>query len=170
MKNDNKKITLKFDNISKSPDENIIIGDHSRIMFVLSPEKRKITIFAKPLYKEDFLNIQKRFINFGREKGIIVPGTESTGYIPGTFEFTYPESNKADSIKIMLKFIHMFLQQEKEIISKLEQAEQDFEERLLQPSDEESTELGEVPHEEKKGGQTSNPYMNYINAWFGWYI
>lgn len=163
------KTTIKFDSISKSPDENLIIGDHPRVIFILAAAKRKITFMAKADFKEEFFGVQKRFLEFAKSKGMIVLGTESTGYLPGMFEFTYPENTKTDSVKIMLKFLHMFIQKEKEIIARIDKNENDFEDRLLQPSDKDSTELGEIPHEERKGGQTNNPYMNYINAWFGWY-
>lgn len=166
----NDTLTLKFNSLSKSLDGNLIVGDHPRVLFVLSPSKRKLTIIAKEGYKEDFSSIQKRLLEFGKTKGFIVLGSESVGYLPGMFEFTYPDNDEKDSIKVMLKFIHMFIQKEKEIIARIEKHEKDFEQNMLQPSDEESTELGEVPHKEKQGGQAQNPYMNYITSWFGWFI
>lgn len=166
----NNKTTLKFDNLSKSLDGNLIIGDHPRALLVISPAKRKLTIIAKDGYKEDFVGVQKRFLALAREKGFVVLGSESTGYLPGMFELTYPENPEKDSVKVMLKFMHMFVQKEKEIIGRIEKHEKDFETNILQPSDEESTELGEIPHKRKQGGQAQNPYMNYITSWFGWFM
>lgn len=164
------KKSIKFSNLTKSPDGNLIIQDHPRVLFVISPQKRKVTIISKSEYKDEFASTQKRFLEFGKEKGIIVLGTESTGYLPGMFEFTYPENPEVDSVKIMLKFLHMFIQKEKEIIGRIEDYEDDVETDLLEPSDEDSTELGEIPHKRKQGGAANTPYMNYINSWFGWFI
>jgi hypothetical protein len=167
-----KKVSIiKFNKMSKTLDGNIMIADHEDIYFIVSPEKRKITILSKKDLSDRFFSIQNRFLDFAKEKGLIVLGTESTGYLPGMFEFLYPESeDKNETISVILKQISKFLAKEKEIYDKLHKMENDMEKRLLTPDEDNSTELGEIPHEDKKGGMITNPYMNYINAWFGWYI
>lgn len=170
MQNKNKVTKLNFKKISKSLDGNIIIADHQDIYFIISPEKRKITLFTKRDLGDKFFSTQRRFLEFAIKKGMIVLGSESTGYLPGTFEFLYPESEKNKSLIVMLKLISKFLSEENEHYKKVNEMEQAIEKRLLEPDDEHSTELGEIPHEDKKGGMVTNPYMNYINSWFGWYI
>lgn len=165
-----KAVTIKFSQISKTLDGNLLIGDHEQVYFVLSPEKRKITLISKQDLKDDFFMVQKRFLEFAFKYGMIVMGSESSGYLPGMFEFSYPESEKHDSVKVMLRLISMFITKEKEIYNRINAHEEEMEKLLLDPDDENSTELGEVPHEEKKGVKTNNPYSNYMNSWFGWYI
>ena len=59
--------------------------------------------------------------------------------------------------------------EELEMYAKLDKHKQDLEDRLLQPDDEHSTELGEIPHKRHKGIDI-NPYRNYVNSVFGWYL
>jgi len=166
----NKTVTIKFKQLSKTLDGNLLIGDHEQIYFVISPEKRKITLISKQDLKDEFFSVQRRFLEFAFKYGMIVMGSESTGYLPGMFEFSYPESDKYDSVKVMLRLISMFLVKEKDIYDKLNKHEKEMEKLLLDPTDEKSTELGEVSHEEKKGVKLNNPYLSYMTSWFGWYV
>lgn len=161
---------LTFKSISKTLDGNILVSDHPRIMFVVSPSKRKLTMLLKHNIKDEFYPIQKRFLEFAISKGIVVLGTEHTGYLPNMFEFTYPENKDIDSVKVILFFIHSFIQTEMDMYSTLEKLKNELETRLLQPDEEHSTELGEIPHEREKGAKGTNPYMNYVNSYFGWYL
>lgn len=166
----NKSVTIKFAQLSKTLDGNLLIGDHEQVYFILSPEKRKITLISKQDLKDDFFMVQKRFLEFATKYGMLVMGSESTGYLPGMFEFSYPESDKYDSVKVMLRLISMFLIREKEIYDRINAHEKEMEKLLLDPDDENSTELGEVPQEEKKGVKLNNPFVNYMTSWFGWYV
>ena len=165
-----KTVTIKFRQLSKTLDGNLLIGDHEQVYFVLSPEKRKITLISKQDLKDDFFMVQKRFLEFATKYGMIVMGSESTGYLPGMFELSYPESDKHDSVKVMLRLLSMFITQEKAVYDKINAHEQEMEKRLLDPDDDDSTELGEVPHEDKKGVKLNNPYLSYMTSWFGWYV
>ena len=165
MDNQKTKIKLK---VAKTLDGNIVVYDHPKVIFIISPAKRKVTMIAKENVNDDLFPVQKRFMDFAIPKGIVVLGTESTGYLPNMFEFIYPEDQKRDTLKIMLKFFHEFILKEKEIYKRLDKYEQDLESRLLDPDEEHSTELGEIPHGEKKGSLRANPYLNYMNSWFGW--
>lgn len=166
----NKSVTIKFYQLSKTLDGNLLIGDHEQVYFILSPEKRKITLLSKQDMKEEFFMVQKRFLEFAAKYGMIVLGSESTGYLPGMFEFSYPESDKHDSVKVMLRLISMFLVKEKEVYDRINAHEKEMEKLLLDPDDDNSTELGEVPQEELKGVKINNPYVNYMTSWFGWYV
>lgn len=166
----NKSVTIKFSQLSKTLDGNLLIGDHEQVYFILSPEKRKITLLSKQDMKEEFFMVQKRFLEFAAKYGMIVMGSESTGYLPGMFEFSYPESDKYDSVKVMLRLISMFLVKEKEVYDRINAHEKEMEKLLLDPDDDNSTELGEVPQEELKGVKINNPYVNYMTSWFGWYV
>lgn len=166
----NKPITIKFSQLSKTLDGNLIIADHEQVYFILSPEKRKITLMSKQDLKDDFFTVQRRFLEFAAKYGMLVMGSESTGYLPGMFEFSYPESDKYDSVKVMLRLISMFLVKEREIYDRINAHEKEMEKLLLDPDDSKSTELGEVPQEETKGVKINNPYVNYMTSWFGWYV
>jgi hypothetical protein len=159
-----KKNTIKL-RIAKSLDGNLIIHDHPKILFVMAPSKRKLTLIAKENVKDDLHPTQKRFVSFAMENGFIIPGSESNGYLPNMFELTYPEDPKKDTIKIILKFIHQFILKDKEIYDRINKHKDSIQDRLINPDEEHSTELGEVGHSATKG---SSKYMPYVNAWFGW--
>lgn len=169
MNDEQKKTKIKL-KMAKSLDGNLIVYDHPRVLFVISAGKRKITMIAKENIKDDLFPVQKRFMHFAMPLGIVILGSESIGYLPNMFEFTYPEDPKRDTLKILLKFIHQFILKEKEIYKKIDGYREETEKRLLSPDEEHSTELGEIPHAEKKGYMDRNPYANYANNWFSWWI
>ena len=65
-----------------------------------------------------------------------------------------------DTIQALLLATYNFLKDEKELFSAVEEFEEEYEDRLLDPEAEDSTELGEVPQAAKKGSIDPNslPY------------
>lgn len=160
-----KKITL---NVVKTLEGNIVVRDHEDIDIIIVPVAKKIILLPKSTMHEDIYPIQKRFFNKMRENGVIMIGSESTGFIHNSFEAIYIDSQTINAIAVILLFVDQFIQEEKEIYSKMNEREEEIEKQLLSPSDEKSTEWGEIPDKELDGSQIKDPYRWYVQSWFGW--
>ena len=105
---------------------------------------------------------QNRLFEFLAKKGLISYGSIQGGNVFGSLEATLLESvdEKIDPFHVALFLIENFMKKERPYFA--DDFEEEEEEYLLNPSEEDSTELGEVPHEEKKGslvpGWVRGPY------------
>jgi hypothetical protein len=153
------KADLKFKlNIRKTLDGNFIIFDHPDVDVVVMPEKRKILVLTN-----DSLNtssktydIQNQIMKFLMKKGIVIPESIHSGNVYGSMEATYPElKNGADGLTAtdyVLKTLSAWVEQEKEEWMYEKELKEKEIDRLTDPPADETTNLGKVPHEEKKGG------------------
>ena len=134
-------------------DNNIMIMDHEEIDIIVYPEKKKILALAKDELDDKVYETQDRFFKFLAKKGVVDAASIHSGNVYGSLEAGMLES-KIDGVsntQMVLLTVENFLDIEKPyyMVSKAyRKAEQD---RLLQPDPEETTELGEVPHEETQG-------------------
>ena len=86
----------------------------------------------------------------------------------GSLLAEYPENKEIKNLsEVVLYNIALFMIEELEYMENMKKLEIEREEELLDPSDRDSTELGEVPQEAEKGalrpGWIRGPYgMNYM--------
>tara|TARA_R100000664_G_C2710012_1_gene107176 strand:+ start:107 stop:646 length:540 start_codon:yes stop_codon:yes gene_type:complete len=151
-------------NARKALDGNIMIFDHEDIDIVIMPEKNKIISFAKETLTDKVYDAQDRLYKFLRRKGVIDNASVQGGNIYGSLEANLLESvnEKISPIEVALYSIDKFIAEEKPYFYSELEREQDEADMLTSPDAENSTELGEVPHEEKKGslvpGWVRGPY------------
>jgi len=139
--------------IRRSLDGNYMIFDHPEIDIVILPEENKIISFSKDKASKEVYDAQNRLFNFLRKKGVINFETVQGGNIYNSLEAEIPVSKfeEVSSIQSVLFNIGKFLQEEQPYYSFLEAYFNEEEDTLLDPDAEHSTELGEIPQEEKKG-------------------
>ena len=114
-------------------------------------------------------NTQDRYFNFLEKRGITIPGTIRGGNVFGSLEVQYPPEN--DEVSVLDAVIYVtdkFVDGEKDYMLAIKQADEMEDDRILHPDDDESTELGEVPHEETKGGLRGS-YPGYYYGLAGIY-
>jgi len=153
------KVTIKL-NLRKALNGDYMIYDHPLYDIVIMPKKNKIVTFVKREAQLDPYISQDKFFDHLNIKGMIVGDTVQGGNIFGSLEATYPINDKVDTIQALLLVIYQFLQTEAPDIKSIVDYEEDLEDYLTAPDAEDSTELGEVPHAEKKGSidPSSRPY------------
>jgi len=152
--------------IRKTIDGRIFVMDHPDIDIAILSDQNKIITFPKDEMSDYVYGTQNLFFNFLSKKGIVLPETIQGGNIYGSLEAQIPESlNDVDPIRVVLLIISKFIEDEKEHFKFEEEYYKLQKKRYTDPSEEESTELGEVPHEERKGSirPGSRPY-NYGGA------
>ena len=134
-------------------DNNILILDHEEIDIIVYEDQQKVLALAKDDFNEQVYETQDRLFRFLYKKGVIDFSTVHSGNVYGSMQAKILESKAdgIDSTQMTLFSVQKFLEAERPyfMISKAyRKAEED---RLTDPDPEESTELGEVPHAEKKG-------------------
>ena len=141
-----------------------MIFDHEDIDIVVMSENNKILSFAKDDMSEKVYEAQERLFKFLRKRGIIELSSIQGGNIYGSMEANILESvnENVNSIEATLYVVSKFINEEKPYFSRRTEYEDNELDYLVDPDEEHSTELGEVPHEEKKGslmpGYIRGPY------------
>jgi hypothetical protein len=151
-------------NLRKTIDGNLLIFDHHDVDIAVMPKKRKIVAFPKDRKTDDIYHVQDRFFKFLADKGIISLDAISGGSIYGSLEAVYPESEEEgiNPLDVVLYAISKFIEKESEHLRLDKQFDDEFEKDLTEPDEDDSTELGEVPHAGQKGsirpGYIYSPY------------
>jgi hypothetical protein len=146
--------------VRKSLDGNLMIFDHKDIDIVIIPESKKVVTFPKNEYSQHVYPTQNKLFNYLRKEGVIEYDSIKGGNIFMSMEGVIVESEEVNAIDATLYSISKFMDDEKEIFAYEDDMEKEEEEYLTEPTDEDSTELGEVPEEPKKGSIMPgvNPY------------
>jgi hypothetical protein len=156
----------------KTLDGNILILDHPEIDIVLSPKNKKVLAIAKQQYGDHIYATQSRLFSHLSRKGVVDPSTVHGGNIYGSLEGIILEStepDKVDSIQMTLYSIVHFLLEEQPHYQAIKKYENDFEKELLEPDEEDSTKLGQVPHKKRKGTMTQYAGINTAYGLYGMY-
>ena len=152
----------------KTLDGNIIIFDHDDIDIILRPEQKKIVTFKKDDVNGDIAyGAANRMFKYLAKRGVVNLDAVQGGSTLDSFEVAIPESNLETPIKLILLSLAKWIQTERPYFEYGEDYEDMMRDRLVDPDGEESTELGEVPHDKSKGsivpGYYRSPYwMSYI--------
>jgi hypothetical protein len=138
-------------NARKTLDNNIVIYDHPLIDIVIIPSKNKVFTIPKDTPNSDTYPAQDRFFKFLDKKGVLVKGTIRSGAILNSLESFYPPSDKVDVMQVILLLTKRFLEKEMEFINIAKNYEENVEDMYVNPDEEDTTELGEVPQKPRKG-------------------
>ena len=151
--------------IRRTVDGNYIITDHPNLDIIVIPEGMKVVALAKESFGDQVYDTQNRLFGFLNQKGVIVYDSVQGGNIYSSMEAIIPESKipGVNSVQAIIFSIGKFLAEENPYFEQAQQYIEDEERRLLDPDEEDSTELGEVPHETTKGANRPGmtPYAMY---------
>tara|TARA_Y100000592_G_scaffold29786_1_gene47502 strand:+ start:1057 stop:1635 length:579 start_codon:yes stop_codon:yes gene_type:complete len=166
---DNNEVVSSFTlKAKKSFDGNIIIYDHADVDIVLMPEQKKIVTFKKDDVNGDIAyGAATRLFSELSRLGIIDRNTIQGGSTLDSYESTILDNELKSPIKLVLLAISKWIESERPYFEYGQDYEDLAADRMTDPSDEESTELGEVPQDKQKGsivpGYYRSPYwMSYI--------
>ena len=135
----------------KALNGDILIFDHKDIDIVVMTEKKKIVAFAKELMSEVVYGAESRLFEYLKKKGIIAYDSIQGGNVYGSLEASLLESKDLDPVKASLYEISEWMNDERPYFESVEAHDEMMDNAILDPNEEHSTELGEVPHEEEKG-------------------
>ena len=162
--NDPNKRIVEFNlMLRRALNGDLMIFDHSDIDIIVMPEKKKVVAFAKDLMTEAVYGAESRLLEHLKSKGIIAYDSIQGGSVYGSLEGLIHESDDIDPIKATLYEVSKWMDSERPYLKSKEVHDDMMDDHFTDPNDEESTELGEVPHEEEKGSVRHHgmfgPYM-----------
>lgn len=134
-----------------------MIFNHKDMNVVVKVKERKIVAYSKSNFSDIVYNTQNRFFNYLVEHGVVEPETIRGSNVFGSLLAEYPENKEIKNLsEVVLYNIALFMLEELDYMENMKKLEIEREEELLEPSDRDSTELGEVPQETTKGSM--QPY------------
>ena len=143
--------------IKKSLGGHLMIFNHKDINVVVKIKERKIVAYSKNSFSDVVYNTQNRFFNYLSEHGVVQPETIRGTNVFGSLLAEYPENKEIKNLSdVVLYNIAIFMLEENRYMETVKKVEMEREEDLLDPSDRDSTELGEVPQQTTKGSM--QPY------------
>jgi hypothetical protein len=152
--------------IKRSMNGDYYITDHADVDIIILKDKKKILVIAKDMMSELVYGAQDRLFKFMTRKGIIVPDSVQGGSIYGSMEGDLHSSEEFDVIKMAVINISKYIDEERPYFEFMEKFDEMETDRFTDPEEEESTELGEVPHGEQKG--VLRPGYNYGPYWLSY--
>ena len=136
-------------NVRKALNGDIMIFEHHDIDIMILVEKKKIVAFAKDEMSDAVYGAEKRLFDHLKKAGIVLYDSVEGGSVYGSLQGVLLESKEVDGIKMSLYEISKWIETERPFFDK--PYDDMVDDAMLNPSEEDSTELGEVPHEEEKG-------------------
>ena len=138
---------------------------------VVLTKKSKLVSFPKNRVKEGIYDTQMRLFDFMSKKGVTDRGSVQAGNVYNSIESALLEADEGvSSAQVAVLTISEFLKEEKPIYDRIKAYEEEMENEMVDPDDEDSTELGEVPHSERKGAITPDlyyrPYLTTYNYFY----
>ena len=152
-------ITLE---VRKTLGNQLVIFDHPDVDIVIYPESKKILALAKEITSEEVYDTQDRLFLLLRKEGLIEPESVKAGYVYGSMEAQMFLNEEYDMVQAALYGIDKFIKEERPYFEHLEEFERAVNDYITEPTDDDSTPLGEVPQEPGKGsirpGWIRGPY------------
>ena len=138
-------------NARKALNGDIMIFDHTDIDIIILTEKKKIVAFAKEIMSDVVYGAESRLFEYLRKKGVVAFDSIQGGNVYGSLEAKIHESKEFDSIKMTLMNVSKWMDSERPYFDTMRSHDEMMQDVILEPDQDHSTELGEVPHEEEKG-------------------
>lgn len=152
--------------INKTISGNIIINDSPDYEIMINPKNRKIITFPKGTFSDGNENDQLEFFNFLRRQSAIKHDSVQGGYVFGSYDALYPEGEEENSLNYLLYCISEFFKVKLPELQKKQDYLEKRKQFIYEPDDENSTDLGDVPHEERKGSIHHDLRQNYSYSYF----
>jgi hypothetical protein len=139
-------------NIRKTLDGNILIFDHADIDIIVMPEKNKVLAMCKEQMSDLVYGAQNRMFEYLRKKGVIDFSSIQGGSVYGSMQASMlvAEDNSNATQHVILN-ISKFIDEERPYFDFVQSYMDQEEDRLIDPDNLHSTDLGDVPHSSEKG-------------------
>ncbi len=153
-------------NLRRALNGDLMIFDHNDIDIIILKEKKKIVAFAKDMMSDVVYGAENRLFDHLRKQGVIAYDSIQGGNVYGSMEGLMLEmkgDKQPESVDFVLYQISEWMNSERPYFESNEAYDDMVGDHLLHPGEKNSTELGEVPHEEEKGGiRRQNLFAPYL--------
>ena len=153
-------------NMRRGLDDRLMIFDHDHIDIVYSAKDNKVVTFAKQDFSDIIYETQTRLFDFLVRKGLCAPESVQGGNVYSSLEATLlkPKDEAILLEPLLILNIEKWIDSERPALEMDKEYTERFNDMLTDPSDEDSTELGEVPQEEEKGTIPKYASRRYIGG------
>jgi hypothetical protein len=151
--------------VAKTLNDDVMIFDHADVYIVIQPKSQKVVAYAKDVMSDYVYGAQNRLFHYLAKRGLVSPESVQGGNVYDSIEAKYFPSDKYDVIKLLILNIYRFIEDERPYFEFIEDYEDMMVDRFTEPTDEDSTRLGEVPQASKKGTVAASPFT-YGNAYY----
>ena len=138
-----------------------MVMDHRDIDIVIDTEGKKIITFPKGSMSDEVYQTQNNYFAHLANQGIVERNSVHSGDVFASIQAKYPEpiDEGVSAAQIVLLSTYKFIEEEKPRFEQEEWLDNEMDDYYAHPTDEDSTQLGEVPEESKKGN--ISPYGSY---------
>ena len=152
----------------------VMIYDHPDMDIVVSPRENKVFALAKKDFSDHVYATQSRLFDFLSKKGVVEASKVRGGNIFGSLEGPIlvaeeAQKDKVDPLQIAMYAVAKFLHEEAPHVRGYKEYEDSFDKELVEPDEEETTELGKVPHEPRQGTNNTYPGSTAAYGLVGYY-
>ena len=151
--------------IRRTMDGDYMIMDHKDVDIIVMPKKMKVVAFPKDLMSDLVYSTESRMFKFLSQKGLVDIGSVQAGSIYGSLEARMLKGDSFDTTKMTILNLQKWMDEERPYFEFIEKFEDMVVDRFVDPSEEESTELGEIPHKEPTSGPQS---MTNAHHWMSY--
>tara|TARA_Y100000310_G_scaffold74257_1_gene70388 strand:+ start:12690 stop:13214 length:525 start_codon:yes stop_codon:yes gene_type:complete len=154
----------------KTLDGKIMILDHLHIDIILDTATQTITTFPKESLSEEVYETQNAYFSKLQREGVVTPQSIQGGNVFGSLQATYPNSSDpaVNSLHVVLLATKNFIKEELPYLQMEKEYEDELDQEYLDPPPEDTTPLGQVPEEPKKGSITPYYIRNYLGGYFNY--
>jgi len=155
-------------NMRRGIDGRLMIYEHEHIDIVYLPDKRKVIAFAKRDYSDIIYETQDRLLSFLAKKGLCSPESIRGGNVYGSLEaeLLKPQQDNFPTESLLVMNIKKWIDSEQPALEMNRKYKEGFVDMLTDPDPEDSTKLGEVPQDEKKGSIPKHASRRFVGGWW----
>jgi hypothetical protein len=148
--------------VRRTLDANLIVSDHPDIDIVIMPEKMRIISFAKDNFDDHIYHTQDRLMKYLFKKGAIIFDSIGGGNVYGSLEAKLVKPVQEMPIdNLMLMLIGKWIDKEKPSFIYQKAIDDIYTDRITEPDEKDSTELGDVPAAKEKGSVPIHQVRRY---------
>lgn len=153
--------TIKL-KVRRTLDGNFIVSDHPDIDIVIMPEKKKVITFSKNNFDDHVYQTQDRLMKYLIKKGVLMPDSVAGSNVYGSLEGKIMKSIQDVPIdNLMLMLVSKWIDSEKPSFVYQKAIDDIYTDRVTEPDDKESTELGDVSAAQEKGSVPIHQVRRY---------
>ena len=148
----------------KTLDGKIMIMDHRDIDIVIDTKNKKIIAFPKNEMSDEVYQTQDKYFDYLAKKGVVERNSIHSGDVFASIQATYPEAldEGVSSAQVVLLSTYKFIQEEIPRFETEEFIDNQIDDNYTYPTPEDSTALGQVPEEPKKGSIRTDTPRRYM--------
>jgi hypothetical protein len=153
----------------------IMIYDHPDFDVVISPNAKKVLALTKEQYGPHIYAAQSRLFDYLAKHGVVDPSSVHGGNVFGSLEGLLVEveekqQDEVNNTQVAIYSVAKFFESEKGHYDEIERFDAEWEKDIADPPDDETTALGKVPHEPRKGTNNLYPGSTAAYGLTGYYM